>query len=305
MSDHIAGVPITCLQREWIAPDGERFPYSVWEAATQPPRAIVVAVHGLSGAALDYEPLGSRLVQEGITTYALELRGQGNDPVAARRGDLMRLEQWYADLRAFFALVRGQHPGTPVYYYGESMGAALLTRFLADADVSDQPAGLILASPVVVVPGNPGWWQRFVFHFLLFFVPSRRVDVSKYTKRNDENDPKNWVTRDAAHRRWFETASHHITSYTFRFFKCLFDLMGGCMDAAPRIKVPVLVIYARNDVFIPPSEVEKFYARLGSPGKEIQLFPESYHLLLHDLDKDQALARIQNWLQAQLPKKAR
>jgi alpha-beta hydrolase superfamily lysophospholipase len=300
MSEYIGAVPVTCSQREWTAADGERFPYSVWEATPQPPRAIVIAVHGLSGAALDYEPLGSHLAKEGLSTYALELRGQGKDPVSARRGDLVRLEDWYADLRAFVALVRGQHAGAPLYYYGESMGAALLTRFLAQAESADQPAGLILASPVIAVPGNPNWWRQFVFHFFLLLTPQKRIDVSKYTKRRDENDPRNWVTRDPAHRRWFETASHRITSFTFRFFKCLFELMGGCMDAAPRITVPTLVIYANNDVFVPPATVEAFFARLGSREKEIELFTESYHLLLHDFDKMQALARIEDWLRERL-----
>jgi alpha-beta hydrolase superfamily lysophospholipase len=300
MNNCIAGVRTTCFQQEWTAPDGERFSYSIWESETQPPRAVVVAVHGLSGAALDFEPLGSHLAQEGIATYALELRGQGNDPVAERRGDLVRLDDWYADLRAFFALVRGQHPGAPVYYYGESMGGALLTRFLAQAGRADQPAGLILASPVVKVPGNPTLWRRLVFHVLLFVSPKRRVDVSKYTKRHDENDPKHWVTRDAAHRRWFETASHRITSFTFRFFKCLFDLMGGCMEAAPKLTVPVLLLYASNDVFIPPQVVEDFFSQIGSSNKETKLFQESYHLLLHDVEKRSALACIEDWIRRRL-----
>ena len=290
----------TCVQKEWTAPDGERFPYSVWEAATRSPRAIVAAVHGLSGAALDYEPLGSLLVREGITTYALELRGQGNDPIPARRGDLISLEKWYADLRAFFELVRRQHPETPIFYYGESMGAALLTRFLAQAEKSEQPDGLILASPVITVPGNPGWFRRVIFHLCFFFAPRRRVDVSKYTNRRDPDDPKYWVTRDAAHREWFMGASHRITSFTFRFFKCLFDLLSGCMDAAARIIVPVLVLYAGNEVYTPPAEVAKFIARLGSREKQSDLFPESYHLLLHDFDKARVLERIDRWLRDRL-----
>ena len=290
----------TAASRQWTAPDGERFPYSVWESATQPPRAIMVAVHGLSGAALDYEPLGSHLVGEGMTTYALELRGQGNDPVPTRRGDLESLEQWYADLRAFLSLVRGQHPGAQVYYYGESMGAALLTRFLADADPSLQPAGLILASPVIRVPGEPSWLRRVIFEVCQFLTPRRRVDVSKYTKRQNPDDPKYWVTRDASHRQWFETASHRITSFTFRFFKCLFDLFSGCMGAAPQIVAPVLVVYAKNDVYISPARVEEFVAHLGSRDKESELFPDSYHLLLHDFDKSRALERIERWLRERL-----
>ncbi len=289
-------VTTTCAESEWTAPDGELFPFSVWEAMARPPHAIVIAVHGLSGAAMDYEPLGAHLVGEGITTYALELRGQGNDPVAARRGDLESVEQWYADLRSFFTLVRAQHPGVPVYYYGESMGSALLTRFLAQAGPEEQPAGLILASPVIQVPGNPSWLRQAIFHFCLFVAPRRRVNVSKYTKRRNADDPAQWVTRDAAHREWFQAASHRITSFTFRFFKCLFELFGGCMDAAPRITVPVLVLYPQYDVYIKPATVEAFVARLGSREKESQLFPESYHLLLHDYDKAEALERIARWL---------
>jgi len=284
----------TCTRHEWTASDGATFPYSAW--GTNPkPRAVVIAVHGLSGAALDFEPLGNHMARHGVITFAVELRGQGNDPVVERRGDLISIEQWFADLSAFLALIRSSHPAVPIYYYGESMGAALLTRFLAQASALDQPAGAVLASPVIAVPGNPGWWQQTVFRFFLWSRPTCRVDVAKYTKR-DSDDPSKWVTRDAAHRAWFEAAPHKIQRFTFRFFKCLFDLFTGCLDAAPRITVPVLVIYAANDVFIPPPSVEAFFARIGSCEKEIQFFPESYHLLLHDFDKAQALDRIETWL---------
>ena len=122
----------TCSQHEWKSPDGEAFSYSLWAADVPPgqaPRAVVVAVHGLSGAALDYEPLGSHLARHGVATYALELRGQGNDPVPQRRGDLEQIGDWFADLSAFFALVRGLQPGARFYYYGESMGADGKTTF--------------------------------------------------------------------------------------------------------------------------------------------------------------------------------
>jgi alpha-beta hydrolase superfamily lysophospholipase len=286
----------TATPYEWTAPDGERFPYSQWDATTGEPRAILVAVHGLSGAAIDFEPLGRHLSGHGFTTLALELRGQGNDPKPERRGDLLRLDQWFDDLRAFIALVRQRYPGWPVFHYGESMGAALLARFTAATPLPDQPDGLVLASPVTVVPGNPSGWQQLVFRFFLFITPARRVDLSKYSKREDEEDPTKWVTRDAAHRQWFQGASHRLTSFTFRFFKCLYDLFGGCEADAPRIHAPVLVIYATHDVFIPPARVEAFFDRIGSADKTRRLFPDSYHLLLHDFDKAQVLECIEAWL---------
>ncbi len=289
----------TCTRRDWSAPDGEVFSYSIWGTSTLPegerPRAVVVAVHGLAGAALDFEPLGSHLAAHRLVTVALELRGQGNDPRHERRGDLHQIEDWFRDLSAFFSLVRSRYPESQIYYYGESMGGALLTRFVGQAREFDLPDGLVLASPVVVVPGKQSWWQLAMFHFFLRVRPSYRLNIRKYAER-DRNDPSKWVTRDEAHRRWYETAPHKLDSYTVRFFKNLFELIGGCLEAAPKIKMPILVVYAAHDVFIPPAKVEEFFARLGSREKELRFFPESYHLLLHDHDKDEALERIEGWL---------
>jgi alpha-beta hydrolase superfamily lysophospholipase len=288
----------TSTQHNWTASDGAVFPYSEWTSTT-PPRAILVAVHGLSGAALDYEPLGRHFADLGITTLALELRGQGNDPVPRRRGDLRQFEDWFVDLRAFIALVRSQNPGLPIFYYGESMGAAILTRFLAQADPHDQPAALILASPVVALPRRATWWQGFLFRFFLFFLPTLRINVRKLTKPKP-NQPPAYVTRDEIHRKWFETVPHRVDHFTIRFFRCLHELIDGCFAAAPLIRVPVLVLYAKHDIFIAPARVEEFFSRLGSADKELGFFPEAYHLLLHDHDRAQVLARIEHWLSGHL-----
>jgi alpha-beta hydrolase superfamily lysophospholipase len=286
-------LPPTCTQHPWTAPDGATFSYSHWPAEGDA-KFVMIAVHGLSGAAMDYEPLGSRIAQMGFATYAPELRGQGNDPLPARRGDLDRLETWFTDLGAFIALVRAENPGLPIYYYGESMGAAILTRFLAQAEPDQLPAALILASPVIAIQQPTPMWLNIVFRTLLFVWPTYRVDVRKLAKREKV---QRHVTRDEAHREWFATAPHKLDAFTLRFFRCLHDLISGCFDAAPRIRVPVLVIYAQHDIFIRTDLVEQFFARLGSADKELTLYPDSYHLLLHDHDREQVLERITDWLQ--------
>ncbi len=297
----------TSTRHEWTAPDGARFPYSVWDGgeagaqASTPsrarlrPRALLVCVHGLSGAAVDFEPLGAHFLSHDILTYALELRGQGSDPDTQRRGDLAKIEDWYADLSAFFAMVRQQHPGMPVYLYGESMGAALLVRFLAQARAEELPAGLILASPVVAIGTPPSWLKRQLFRFVNWLNPVHRVNLRKAIER-DRDNPAKWVTRNEEHRLWFQTAPHRIESFTVRFFLNLYDLIAGCGDAAPLLTTPVLVAYAANDIFIPPAMVEEFFAHLGSRDKELLFFPESYHLLLHDEDQAEVLAQMERWL---------
>jgi alpha-beta hydrolase superfamily lysophospholipase len=295
-------MPATSQARTWTAPDGERFSCSVWEPKGRcAPRAVVVAMHGLSGAALDYEPLGRHLAAHGVVTFAPELRGQGNDPVRKRRGDLASLDEWFADLRVFLDWVRQQHPATPLYCYGESMGAALLTRFFAGTGAAVPIAGLVLASPVVALPRRPAWWQQALFRFVLALAPRFRIDVRKLARSKKAGGEIHIVTRDARHRAWFETASHKLDRFTIRFFRCLVELIEGCGAAAGRIHVPVLVLYAARDLFIQPVRVEEFFSRLGSRDKALFLFPESYHLLLHDDDKALVLARIESWLLPRLP----
>jgi acylglycerol lipase len=291
----------TCTQHPWTAPDGATFSYSRWDSGRRPARGVVMAVHGLSGAALDFEPLGNRLADFDLVTYAPELRGQGNDPLPARRGDLDRIETWFADLRAFSELVRAEHPGLPIFFYGESMGAAILTRFLAQAPAAEQPARLILASPVVALEQRPPLWINAIFRALLLIRPRFRIDVRKLAKKGEA--PR-LVTRDEAHRDWFQTAPHKLDVFTVRFFKCLHDLIAGCFDAAGKIHLPVLVVYAANDIFIPTRLVEEFFQRLATADKELTLYPDSYHLLLHDHDRGQVLDRITEWLQKQSASRA-
>jgi acylglycerol lipase len=282
----------SCTQHPWTAPDGSAFSYSQWEMPE--PRAVMIAVHGLSGAALDFEPLGAALKSLGFITYAPELRGQGNDPLPARRGDLDRLETWFSDLHAFFGQIRARHPGL---YYGESMGAAILTGFLARAAREDQPEGLILASPVIAIQQPLPFWLNVVVRPLLTVWPGFRLDLRPLAKR--DKTPR-IVTRDEAHREWFATAPHKLEVFTLRFFTRLEELITGCSAAAERLRLPVLVIYAGRDVFIRTDLVEAFFARLASADKQCTLYPESYHLLLHDHDRDEVLARILGWLKPRL-----
>ena len=175
------------------------------------------------------------------------------------------------------------------------MGAALLTRFLARENARRDVAGLILASPVVSLPRRPVWWQYAIFRCLLQVAPRMRINVRKLARKK-KDDVVRIVTRDAAHRKWFETASHKLDLFTLRFFDHLVDLIDGCRAAARRIHLPVLVLYAANDIFIKPHRVKRFFKRLASEDKESYFFPESYHLLLHDLDRVQVLERIEGWL---------
>ena len=117
----------TTLIAEWKSFDGAHFSSSKWIVKNRKiPRAVIIGVHGISGAASDFNNLGSALSQKGISVYAYELRGQGNDPEPKRIGDLKDVQLWFSDLNSFISSVRKEVGTVPIFLYGESIGSLIV-----------------------------------------------------------------------------------------------------------------------------------------------------------------------------------
>ena len=112
---------------EWKSFDGAQFSCSKWVVKNRKiPRAVIIGVHGISGAASDFNNLGSALSPKGISVYAYELRGQGNDPDPKRIGDLKDVQLWFSDLNSFISSVRKEVGTVPIFLYGESIGSLIV-----------------------------------------------------------------------------------------------------------------------------------------------------------------------------------
>ena len=81
--------------------DGKVMPYRVWPGNPVHPQAVLICVHGLSGAGQDFWPVGESFPREGYAVYGMQLRGQGNDPAVEARGDIRSAGQWRQDLLDF------------------------------------------------------------------------------------------------------------------------------------------------------------------------------------------------------------
>jgi acylglycerol lipase len=197
-------------KQSWISRDGETFAYTVWPAQGEKaaPRAVIVAVHGLSGAASDFEPLGIDAAKQGVVTYAYELRGQGNDPVRKRRGDIQHPRLWLADLADFTRLVRQRHPDAPLFYYGESMGALIVLHAASTTQANFD--GVIFASPVVRVKHPLSWWQTLLLRVMGQVAPDYRISLNE----NEAASPR--LTRDNAYQQRLQQAPHTITRFSLR-----------------------------------------------------------------------------------------
>lgn len=108
-------------------------------APTSPCRATVLVAPGNAGNRADRVPLAQALRRAGFGVLLLEYRGYGGNP-GSPSADGLALDA--AAARAFLTGPAGLTP-RELFYFGESLGGAVVTRLAVDAP----PAGLLLRSP--------------------------------------------------------------------------------------------------------------------------------------------------------------
>jgi uncharacterized protein len=110
--------------------------------ATEPDRGVAVLVaNGNAGNRSARAPLARALAAEGLTVLLFDYRGYGGNKGSPNEGALAR------DVRAAqrFLVQNEGVPPDSILYFGESLGAAVVTELATDIP----PGGLVLRSPFV------------------------------------------------------------------------------------------------------------------------------------------------------------
>jgi acylglycerol lipase len=169
---------------QFSASDGKQMPYTRWPEVAKPapidPRAVVICVHGLSGAASDFWPAGEMLASEQMIVYGVQLRGMGNDPDKPQRGNVPSAQRWQTDLLEFTQQVRLKHPHAPIFWYGESLGSLIVIHSLAQLAQPDLVTGAILSSPVIAFREALPAWKYWPIRLLTALWPGSRGESDQH-----------------------------------------------------------------------------------------------------------------------------
>lgn len=114
----------------------------------QPPRGIVIIVHGFGEHSGRYDHVGRALAEQGLATFALDHQGHG-----ASEGDrayAKRFGDFCADVLQLTECAKALYPDvTPLFLIGHSMGGAIaLKTALETPDI--WTGGVVLSGPLLV-----------------------------------------------------------------------------------------------------------------------------------------------------------
>jgi len=275
--------------------ESDTFGYRTWRRKGVEPDLVVIGIHGFCGASVDYANLGNHLLQNQPKTalYAYELRGQGSDPIHARRGDIGHPDQWYADLEAFTQLVAERHPDAKIIWYGESMGALIATHALHAAPNGKPPCdGLVLSSPIVRFNNDIEPWKIALVQVAATTLPLARVSLATIAPEQDVQ-----MTREFKHLEQAKTNPYHVEKHTLRLLGTLAELIDGMNTCAAELEVPVLVLHGGKDYFNNDSDMRGFIARIPTDvSKTYRNYPYAYHLLMYDERRNRIFRDVELWL---------
>ena len=264
--------------------DGRPLALSVWGPAR--PRAVILAVHGYG----DYAPstfarAAAAWAARGIRTYAHDQRGFGRNP---SRGRWPGAGVLVDDLVAVAARLRARHPEVALVVVGHSMGGgvalAAAPRLAAD--------GLVLAAPAILGGAALSPVHRAAAWLAAAVLPDRRISGRGLVRlRASDNDAV--LSRLAADPLYLAPPSP-------RELLGLVRVMDRAARAAPRTRLPALLLVGQHDQVLPPDKVVQVFARLSGPRRTIR-YAEGWHLLFRDRQAPRVWADLADWVLQRAP----
>ena len=280
----------------WKTYDGEERVAHAWKKNGS--QAAIACIHGMSGSGEQFHPQPDHMAN--FSFYALDLRGQGSDPDHSRRGVRLDLESQIRDMEAFLKAVRKEHTEGPVFLMGESMGALLSAAYMAQGRHARDyfvPDGLILSVPVVGLSQPVPPLLRGLLRILGRVAPKARFSPGRFVKSKSLSPQ---ITRDQAYHEALHKKPHHIKNFSLGFLIELGDLIDASDTFASCWDIPTLVLAAGCDCFVKPKQISKWFNKIKAVDKKLHIYPEAYHLLWHDWDKEAVMSDIHDWLTARI-----
>jgi alpha-beta hydrolase superfamily lysophospholipase len=298
-----------------IAEDGTRLPLRIWlptdaKGDTAPVRAVILALHGFNDYSNAFTEPAAEWARQGIATYAYDQRGFGAAPGRGRWWGAAVLAK---DLATASYLVRGLHPGVPLYLLGESMGGAVVivatsgTAALADGEANGavdseghgagapqieapDADGIILSAPAVWGRRTMGLPERVALWIGARVAPGMVLTGQGLKiKPSDNIEMLRALGRDPL----------VIKGSRIDAIWGLVNLMDAALASAPNLHLPTLLLYGQRDEIIPkPPTLDLIDGVLAASRDRltVALYEQGYHMLLRDLEAATVQRDVADWI---------
>lgn len=260
--------------------------YQYW-TPEDTPRAVIVLVHGAGEHSTRYRHLADYFCTAGIAVAGLDHIGHGKSD--GSYGHMDSLQDHLDTLAIFRDRVSKAFPGLPLILLGHSMGGLISACYLLQHQ--GQFLACALSGPAIKTELEPGFVQTTLIRLLSRLAP--RLGVMQLDSAGVSRDPE--VVRD-----YNEDPLVHHGKMSARFVSELFRGMNQVQAEAGKIQLPLLVMHGQSDAMTAPAGSEFLHAAAGSQDKTLKIYPELYHEIFNEPERQQVLADLLAWVEQRL-----
>jgi carboxylesterase len=231
----------------------------------------VLLVHGFTGSPYEVRPVGEYLAALGIGSVGVRLRGHGTHP-----NDMLGCthRDWLADAEAGLEELLARY--RRVFMIGMSMGGTIVLNLAARRANDPRIAGVVsLCAPVRLLDWRLGFAG----------ILSRLIRWQAWG-RPDIKDQSAWDSH-VAYRR-----------FRSRTILPLLSLLRETVDLLVDVRQPLLVVQARHDNVVPPSNAQLIFDGVSSAEKRVLWLDDCYHVVTVDFEAPIVNAAIARFIAA-------
>lgn len=238
----------------------------------------VLLLHGAGEHAGRHAHLAGCLSAAGYWVIAPDHYGSGRSE--GKRGHSEGFLYWVEDAKS----VVEKYNLKKVIVFGHSMGGLIAAAFAIK--YPELCARLILTSPFLGFTGQPEWLLKAVGHLGKVWphcpLPNK-IDAAA-------------LSRDSEVVRLYLTDPLVSLGMSAGWVREISRGQSFVREKAGTLACPLLVLAAGQDKLVNIEATEEFFKRAGSRQKMMQVFPDCYHELLNEPEKEEVMEIILNWL---------
>lgn len=259
--------------------DGARIFYRAWNKNTED---CMIIVHGIGEHSGRYQDFAQKLDDLPISVFSLDLRGHGRSE--GPRVDVKSFQDFVEDIYAYREWIRGTYKKRKFVLLGQSLGGLIsVSAILRNHSIW---SALILMSPFFAVfkaHGILNWFSLGLSCFLPSLVWKNPLQPA-------------YLSHDAEEVRKYCEDKLIQRSITARLACEMFRQCSVVFHRAGEIRLPVLILASGDDRIVSLKATQAFYGKISSEAKTLKVFESSYHELLHERERDEAVELIRNFL---------
>jgi alpha-beta hydrolase superfamily lysophospholipase len=276
----------TRTERAFDGVGGVRIVYDVWTPDADP-RGVVVLSHGFGEHARRYDHVAERFGRDGLVTYALDHRGHGRS--GGKRVLVKDISEFTGDFDTLVGIASKEYPGVTRIVLGHSMGGGIV--FAYGVEHPDNYDLMVLSGPAVAAQSAVSpvlAWVAKTVGAIAPGLPLQQLDADA-------------VSRDPAVVNAYNTDPLVYHGKVPGGLARALLLVGETMpQRAAALNAPLLVVHGSEDRLIPVDGSRQLVEAVGSSDVELKVYPDLYHEVFNEPERDQVLDDVVSWINARL-----